>query len=111
MPCFLYILRCADRSYYTGTYRGEDIDTRISEHNNSHYPDAYTATRRPVTLVFCEAFESIAEAIAAERQVKGWSRSKKEAMIGCRWNELPWLSKRIGTRRKGKLTPPRINNP
>jgi putative endonuclease len=52
--CFLYIVRCADGSYYTGTYRGEDIKTRVSEHNSAHYADAYTSTRRPVTLVFSE---------------------------------------------------------
>jgi putative endonuclease len=94
MPCYLYILRCADGSYYTGTYRGESIETRVSEHNNAHYLEAYTSTRRPVTLAFSEQFESITEAIAAERRVKGWSRAKKEAMIDGRWTDLPWLARR-----------------
>jgi putative endonuclease len=99
MPCYLYVLRCADGSYYTGTYRGEDIATRVSEHNQSQYPEAYTAARRPVTLAFSEQFDSIRDAIDAERRIKGWSRAKKEAMIDGRWTDLPWLSKRSGVRR------------
>jgi putative endonuclease len=94
MPCFLYILRCADGSYYTGTYRGEDIATRVSEHDQAHHADAWTASRRPVELVFVEEFAAITDAIAAERRVKGWSRAKKEAMIAGRWGALPNLAKR-----------------
>jgi putative endonuclease len=67
MPCTLYILRCADGRYYTGTYRGEDIATRVSKHNNGHYANAWTAARRPVALALSEVFESITDAIAAER--------------------------------------------
>ncbi len=94
MGCFLYILRCADGSYYVGTYRGGDIATRVSEHNSGLYPDAWTAARRPVTLVFSESFETITDAIDAERRIKGWSRAKKEALIAGRWEDLPWLSRR-----------------
>jgi putative endonuclease len=94
MPCYLYILRCVDGRYYTGTYRVEDIATRVSEHNTGHYPDAWTAARRPVELVFAEAFESITDAIAAERRIKGWSRAKKEAVIAGKWEQLPWLARR-----------------
>jgi putative endonuclease len=94
MGCTLYILRCADGSYYTGTTRGEDIATRVSEHNNGHFPDAWTAARRPVELVFSETFETITDAIAAERRIKGWSRAKKEALIAGRWGDLPWLARR-----------------
>jgi putative endonuclease len=84
MPYYLYILRCADGSYYTGTYRGDDIATRVSEHNNGHYANAWTAKRRPVELVFSDAFANISDAVAAERRIKGWSRAKKEAMIAGR---------------------------
>ncbi len=94
MACFLYILKCADGSYYTGTYRSNDLETRISEHNNAQYPNAYTSSRRPVTLVFAEQFASITDAIAAERRIKGWSRAKKEAMIEGRWTDLPDLAQR-----------------
>jgi putative endonuclease len=94
MPYFLYMLRCVDGSYYTGTYRGEDIATRVSEHNSTHFADAWTSSRRPVELVFSEVFETITDAIAAERRIKGWSRAKKEAMIAGKWDELPVLAKR-----------------
>jgi putative endonuclease len=93
-PCFLSIPRCADGSFHTGTYRGENLATRVSEHNLGHYAEAWTAARRPVTLAFSEEFESIADAIAAERRIKGWSRAKKEAMIAGEWEKLPNLSKR-----------------
>jgi len=66
---FLYILRCADGSYYTGTTRDE-LERRIAEHNSGYF-GGFTATRRPVVLVFSQWFERITDAIAAERQVKG----------------------------------------
>jgi putative endonuclease len=94
MPgCWLYILRCADGSYYTGTSRLEDLDTRVSEHNLGTY-DGYTAARRPVTLVYSAHFDSIVEAIASERQIKGWSRAKKEALIRGDYDALPTLAAR-----------------
>ena len=67
---YLYILSCADGSYYTGTAR-IGLEARVSEHNAGTY-QGYTAKRRPVTLVFSQWFDRIADAIAAERQVKGW---------------------------------------
>jgi predicted GIY-YIG superfamily endonuclease len=89
---WLHILRCADRSYYTGTTR-TDLEIRVAQHQSSHF-GGYTATRLPVTLVYSEYFEQIVDAIAAERQVKGWSRAKKEALIAGRFDLLPELSKR-----------------
>jgi putative endonuclease len=100
MACFLYILKCADGSYYTGTYRGDDLDTRISEHNNSHYGNAYTSTRRPVIMVFAEEFANITDAIAAERRIKGWTRAKKEALIVTDWDKLVFLAKRPSVKAK-----------
>ena len=76
---YLYILRCSDGSFYTGTARA-GLERRVGEHNSGHY-DGYTASRRPVTLVFSQWFDRITDAIAAERQVKSWSRKKKEALI------------------------------
>jgi putative endonuclease len=89
---YLYILRCADGSYYVGTARKE-LETRVAEHNAGHF-GGYTATRRPVALVYAEWFEHITDAIAAERQVKGWSRAKKEALKrdGFSSNRHPALS-------------------
>jgi putative endonuclease len=88
----LYIVRCADGSYYTGTARA-GLEQRVAEHNAGTY-GGYTAERRPVTLVFSQWFDRITDAIAAERQVKGWSRAKKEALIRGEFWRLPGLSKR-----------------
>jgi predicted GIY-YIG superfamily endonuclease len=92
MGAQLYILRCSDGSYYVGTTRGE-METRLSQHNNGYF-GGYTATRRPVTLVFQQEFEQITDAIAAERQVKSWRREKKEALIRGDYAALPGLAKR-----------------
>jgi putative endonuclease len=89
---YLYILHCADGSYYVGTTRNE-LDVRIAEHNSGVY-GGYTASRRPVTLAFAEAFEFITDAVAAERQVKGWSRAKKQALIAGKLDRLPGLARR-----------------
>src|SRR5256885_16948454 len=75
----LYIVRCVDGSYYTGTARS-GLEQRVAQHNSGAF-DGYTAKRRPVVLVFSQWFDRITDAIAAERQVKGWSRAKKEALI------------------------------
>ena len=88
---YLYILRCADDSYYTGTAR-VGLEQRVAEHNSGYY-GGYTAPRRPVRLVFSQWFERITDAIAAERQVKGWSRAKKQALIAGDWemvHRLAW---------------------
>ena len=79
MSAYLYILRCSDGSYYVGTTRA-GLSKRISEHNSGTFR-GYTWNRRPVELAYSEYFERIADAIAAERQIKGWSRAKKEALI------------------------------
>lgn len=79
MGAWLYILRCADGSYYTGTTRAE-LEKRVAEHQAGTF-GGYTATRRPVELAFGEYFDTIADAISAERKIKGWSRAKKEALM------------------------------
>lgn len=93
-PVWVYVLQCSDGSYYTGSYRGENIETRVSEHNLAVDPKAYTAKRRPVTLEWAETFVQADDAVAFERQVKGWSRPKKQALIRNEWEVLPGLSKR-----------------
>ena len=97
MGAFVYILHCADGSYYVGSARGDDLDKRFYEHQAGAL-GGYTSTRRPVRLVFHEHFERITDAIAAERRIKGWSRAKKEALIRGEWDRLPWLAKRPGGR-------------
>jgi putative endonuclease len=92
---FVYILLCSDGSYYTGVTN--DLDRRLFEHDSGHDTKAYTFSRRPLKLVFCESFNDINQAIAFEKQVKGWNRKKKEAIINGHWDLLPELSKRSGT--------------
>jgi len=88
---YLYILECCDGSYYTGTARSS-LEQRVAEHNAGTY-DGYTATRRPVKLIFSQWFDQITDAIAAEQQVKGWSRAKKEALMRGDFGRLQELSK------------------
>jgi putative endonuclease len=92
MSAYLYILRCSDGSYYVGTTRN-NLETRIAEHEAAAF-DGYTARRRPVVLVFQQYFERIEDAVSAERQVKGWRREKKEALILGDLAALPALSRR-----------------
>jgi putative endonuclease len=94
MGAWLYILRCSDGSYYTGTTRGE-VELRIAEHQGGHF-DGYTAIRRPVVLRYCEHFDRITDAIAAEQQIKRWSRAKKEALIAGNFKRLSFLAQRRG---------------
>jgi putative endonuclease len=89
----LYILRCSDGSYYRGTAR-QGLEMRLAEHNSGAY-GGYTAKRRPVTLIYSQWFQQITDAIAAERQVKGWSRAKKEALMRGDFDALHALSKRV----------------
>jgi predicted GIY-YIG superfamily endonuclease len=79
MPFFVYILKCADGSYYT--VNTQALDRRLFEHQSGADPRAYTFRRRPVKLVWGEEFETLDEALLHEHQVKGWSRAKKEALI------------------------------
>jgi putative endonuclease len=88
----LYILQCADGSYYVGTTR-IGLDARIAEHNAGHF-GGYTAARRPVRLVFTQQFDLIMDSIVAERQIKGWSRAKKEALIAGNWDQIKLLARR-----------------
>ena len=89
---FVYILRCADGRYYCGTAR-HGLERRVAEHN-AGVLQGYTSKRRPVTLVYSEWFQRITDAIAAERQIKGWSRAKKEALTRGDFATLSALSKR-----------------
>jgi putative endonuclease len=92
MGAYLYILLCADGSYYVGTTI-IGLDRRLAEHEAGTY-DGYTAHRRPVKLVFSQHFEQLEDAAAAERQIKGWRREKKEALIRGDYASLPLLASR-----------------
>ena len=71
----IYILRCDDGSFYVGITR-RSVEERVGEHNAGAV-EGYTCRRRPVELIFSEHYERIADAVAAERRIKGWSRDKK----------------------------------
>ncbi len=75
----VYMLRCSDGSYYVGSAR-RGLERRLSEHNNGTF-GGYTSKRLPVTLVWSEQFLNITDAVAVERQIKGGSRAKKDALI------------------------------
>ena len=79
MPYAIYILKYSDGTYYTGLTK--ELDDRVQEHQIGAHPESYTYTRRPVELVWSEILESYPEAFRWERQIKGWSRAKKEALI------------------------------
>ncbi|WP_243718114.1 GIY-YIG nuclease family protein [Pedobacter changchengzhani] len=87
---FVYILECADKSYYTGVTN--DLDVRIEQHNSGKDVNAYTYSRRPLILKYFMRFEQIEQAIAFEKQIKGWNRLKKEALFKEDWNEILRLS-------------------
>lgn len=91
MGAFLYILRCADGSYYVGSTRSS-LEDRLAQHDTGTFR-GYTARRRPVKLVFHEEFDRITDAITAERQLKNWSRAKKEALIRGDFDALRRLAK------------------
>ncbi len=87
---FVYILKCSDISYYTGVTN--DLDRRFAEHQEGIGKESYTHGRRPVSLVFYTDFNDINQAIIFEKQVKGWNRKKKEALINDEWEKLPGLA-------------------
>lgn len=91
MGIYVYMLRCADGSFYIGSATGEDTSKRVEEHNAGAH---YTYSRRPVVLVWSEYFDRITDGIAAERQLKGWSRAKKEALIQSDWKAVSQLARR-----------------
>jgi len=92
MGAYVYIVRCCDGSLYTGSTRGH-LEDRINQHNAASF-GGYTSTRRPVKLVYSEHFDRITDAVSAERQIKGWSRAKKEALIRGDFERLKALSSR-----------------
>ena len=99
MGAFVYMLRCADGSYYVGSATGDDLWKRVAEHEAGTYR-GYTYTRRPVRLVWSEHFDRVTDAIAIERKIKGWSRLKKEALIKGDWIAIKLLAKRRGGKSK-----------
>jgi predicted GIY-YIG superfamily endonuclease len=90
---WVYILLCADGTYYVGSTR--DLARRVWEHNMG-LGSTYTRRpgRRPVTLVWSQECEHIGEAFSLEKQIQGWSRAKREALIRGDVDALPALAKK-----------------
>ena len=108
MAFYVYILRCADGSYYAG--HTDDLEARFAAHQRGEIA-GYTKDRRPLELVFSESFSSREEAFGAERQIKGWSRAKKEALIRGDWGELKRLAKGGGRGEGGGQTDGSTSSP
>ncbi|MBC7768159.1 MAG: GIY-YIG nuclease family protein [Phycisphaerales bacterium] len=92
MPSWVYILRCSDGSYYAGVT--SNIERRLDEHFHSEI--GYVAKRKPFEYLWSEEFANIDDAIGFEKQVKGWSRAKKEALMRGDWLEIQRLAKLKG---------------
>ncbi len=90
MPFWTYMLHCADRSFYTG--HTDDLQTRVAQHETGAIP-GYTQNRRPIKLVWSQEFGTRMEALEAERQIKGWSRAKKLALIREDWKRISTLAR------------------
>jgi tRNA/rRNA methyltransferase len=94
MSFYVYMLRCVDGSYYVG--HTDDLERRLAAHQSGEIR-GYTRSCRPVRLVFHEEFPSREDALLRERQIKGWSRRKKEALIKGDWDSVKRLSRAHGS--------------
>jgi len=97
---WVYLLKCADDSYYVGMTN--NLELRIAQHQTGVDPKSYTHSRRPVELVWSQAFQSHDDAFRCERQIKGWSRAKKEALIRGDWYGIHEIVKQERKQRKAK---------
>ena len=88
---WVYIVLCSDASYYIGITN--DVERRVAEHNLGTDRHCYTFARRPVSLTYATEFPTPDEAIRFEKQIKGWSRKKKAALIAGDWNTIVSLSR------------------
>jgi putative endonuclease len=98
---FVYMLLCADRSFYVGITNNPEL--RLWQHNSGWDETCYTHERRPVTIVHCSGFGEVLDAIRWEKQLKGWSRAKKRALINHDWpgiHEIVQEERRLRERRK-----------
>jgi predicted GIY-YIG superfamily endonuclease len=87
---WVYVLLCRDGSFYVGVT--SDVDVRVAQHAEGADRRHYTYSRRPLELVYTASFPTPDEAIRAEKQLKGWSRAKKAAMIRGDWQRIRELS-------------------
>ena len=85
----MYILKCSNGKYYTGSTK--NLGLRLIQHSEGR-GSYYTKEHLPVELVYSEEYQRIDDAFAREKQIKGWGRKKKEALINGRMKDLPKLS-------------------
>ena len=95
---WVYILRCSDDKYYTGITN--NMEERLQQHQGGGDPACFTYKRRPVELVYKHSFREVTDAIKAEKQIQGWSRRKKEALVRGDIALLQGLSMSTEKRRK-----------
>ena len=88
---WVYMLKCADDSFYTG--HTDNLEVRLEQHRTGAIVSCYTFKRRPLELAYQQAFGSREEALAAEQQIKGWSRAKKVALVNQDWAEISRLAR------------------
>jgi len=101
MPYRVYILLCSDGSYYTGS--AADVEKHLWQHQEGVSKEAYTYARRPVKLIWCsEEVDRYSDALRFEKQIKGWSRAKKEALIQNDFDAIHQIVKNERERREKK---------
>jgi putative endonuclease len=89
---WMYILECCDGSYYIGSTK--NLKLRLSQHQEGIGAN-YTSKRLPVELVYCEEYDRVSDAFYREKQVQGWRRAKREALINGNPELLPALAKKV----------------
>ena len=94
---WMYILQCSDESYYVGSTK--DLNRRFLQHQDGT-GSKYTSGRLPVKLVYCEEYDRVSDAFYREKQVQGWTRRKREALINGTPELLPALAKKVFDRSK-----------
>ena len=103
MRSWIYIIRCANNSCYTGCTT--NLEQRICQHHEGIF-DSYTSTRRPLELVYVEEFSDVRDATRRERQIKNWCRAKKEALICGNMRDLRLLARSTKAQNRASLTRP-----
>ncbi|HEY4366290.1 MAG TPA: GIY-YIG nuclease family protein [Steroidobacteraceae bacterium] len=105
MAFWVYILECADGSFYVG--HTDNLEARVGQHHRGTVPSCYTINRRSLRLVHSQLFATRYEALSAERQIKGWSRAKKIALIAGDWAEIS----RLARLKRARPQPPFVRCP
>ena len=101
---YVYIVECSEGLYYTGVTN--NLERRIAEHNEGIDTNCFTFKRRPVNLKYSQHFQNIKNAIAWEKQVKGWSQKKKEALFDNNFEVIKQLAKSKTVQAKDGATGP-----